>query len=84
MTPSGSQKGPHMSGRTLLAVILIVIGALALAYQGITYTTHEKVVDVGPIEATKEEHHTVPLPPLLGAVALIGGIAVLVTGRRGD
>jgi len=73
-----------MSGRTLLAVILIVIGALALAYQGITYTTHEKVVDVGPIEATKEEHHTVPLPPLLGAVALIGGIAVLVTGRRGD
>ena len=73
-----------MSTRTLLAAILIVIGVVALAYQGITYTTHKKVIDVGPIEATKEEHHTVPLSPVLGAIALIGGIAVLVTGRRGE
>jgi len=72
-----------MNGRTLLAVILVVIGAIALAYQGITYTTQKKVVDIGPIQATKQEHHTIPLPPVLGAIALIAGIAVLVTGRKG-
>lgn len=70
-----------MSGRTLLAIVLIVIGAVALAYQGITYTTHKKVLDVGPIEATKEEHHTIPLPPVLGAIALIGGLVVLLSAR---
>lgn len=70
-----------MSGRTLLAVILLIIGAVALAYQGITYTTHKKVLDVGPIEATKEEHHTIPLPPVLGVIALIGGFAVLLSAR---
>ncbi|HTZ31632.1 MAG TPA: DUF3185 domain-containing protein [Methylomirabilota bacterium] len=70
-----------MSGRTLLAVILIAIGAIALAYQGITYTTHKKVLDLGPIEATKDEHHTIPLPPVLGALALIGGVVILISGR---
>ena len=73
-----------MSGRTLLAVILVVIGAIALAYQGITYTTQKKVLDVGPIKATKEEHHTVPIPPILGALALIGGVVILVSDRRGS
>ena len=73
----------HMSGRTLLAVILIVIGIIALVYQGVTYTTQKKVIDIGPIQATKDEHHTIPLPPILGAIALIGGIAVLVTSRKG-
>lgn len=71
-----------MNGRTILAVILVVIGAIALAYHGISYTTQKKVVDIGPIQATKQEHHTIPLPPLLGAIALIAGIAVLVTGRK--
>jgi len=64
-----------------LAVILIAIGAIALAYQGITYTTHKKVLDLGPIEATKDEHHTIPLPPVLGALALIGGVVILISGR---
>jgi len=73
-----------MSGRNLLAIVLVAIGVIALAYQGITYTTEKKVVDLGPIEATRKEHHTIPLPPLLGAIALIGGIAVLVTGRKSD
>jgi uncharacterized membrane protein HdeD (DUF308 family) len=67
-----------------LGIILLVIGVLALAYQGFTYTTHKKVLDIGPIEATKEEHHTVPIPPILGALALIGGIVVLISDRRGS
>jgi hypothetical protein len=67
-----------------LGLILIIIGILSLAYQGFTYTTHKKVLDVGPIQATKEEHHSVPLPPILGAVALIGGVVVLVFDRRGN
>lgn len=71
-----------MNGRTVIALVLVIIGILALVYQGFTYTTQKKVLDVGPIQATKEEHHTVPLPPVLGVVALVGGILVLVTGRR--
>lgn len=71
-----------MGGKTLLGVILIVTGILALAYQGFTYTTQKKVLDIGPIQATKEEHHTIPLPPVLGAIALVGGIAVIVLDRR--
>jgi len=73
-----------MGGRTILGIALIAIGLLALAYQGFSYTTQKKVVDIGPIQATKEEHHTVPLPPILGAVALLGGVIVVVSGRRGD
>lgn len=73
-----------MSGRTILGIALIVIGLFALAYQGFTYTTQKKVVDIGPIQATKEEHHTVPLPPILGAFALISGVFVVVGGRRGN
>jgi uncharacterized membrane protein HdeD (DUF308 family) len=74
--------GGTMSGRTILGIALIVIGIFALAYQGFTYTTQKKVVDIGPIQATKEEHHTVPLPPILGALALISGVVVVVAGRR--
>jgi hypothetical protein len=66
-----------------LGLILIVLGVIALMYQGFTYTTHKKVLDVGPIQATKEEHHSVPLPPVLGALALIGGVVILVTDRKG-
>jgi drug/metabolite transporter (DMT)-like permease len=67
-----------------LGIILLVLGVLALAYQGFTYTTNKKVLDVGPIQATKQEHHTVPIPPILGALALIGGVVVLVADRRGS
>lgn len=66
----------------ILGVILVVLGVLALAYQGITYTTHKKVIDIGPIQATKEEHNTIPIPPILGVVALIGGVVILATDRR--
>jgi drug/metabolite transporter (DMT)-like permease len=66
----------------VIGIVLLVIGILSLAYQGFSYTTQKKVVDIGPIQATKEEHHTVPLPPILGALALIGGVVVLVSDRR--
>jgi hypothetical protein len=73
-----------MSGKSLLGIALIVLGILALAYQGFSYTVPKKEVDLGPIQVTKQEKHSVPLPPVLGALALIGGIAVLVVGRRGE
>ena len=65
-----------------LGVILIVLGLFGLAWGGFTYTTREKVVDSGPIHATREETHNVPLPPIVGAVALIGGVVLLVAGRK--
>ncbi len=73
-----------MSGRSMLGLVLVLIGIISLAYQGITYTTQKKVVDLGPIQATKTEHHTIPFPPILGALALMGGIVVLVFDKRGD
>ena len=63
-------------------IILIVLGALGLAWGGFTYTTTEKLVDIGPIHATREKTHDVPLPPIAGAVALIGGVVLLVAGRK--
>ena len=72
-----------MSGKTILGIFLVVLGMVALAYQGLTYTTKKKVIDIGPIQATREEHHTIPLPPILGALALVGGIVVIASDRRG-
>ena len=66
----------------IAGIVLIVIGIIALAYGGITYTTREKVLDVGPIEATAERQKTIPLPPLLGGLALAGGVALLIVGSR--
>ena len=67
---------------TILGVAFIVLGVLALGYQGITYTTRETILDVGPIEATAERQKTIPLPPILGAAAVAIGVIVLVVGRR--
>jgi uncharacterized membrane protein YidH (DUF202 family) len=66
----------------VIGIILIVLGVLALAYGGITYTTHKKVLDVGPLQATAEQHKTIPLPPILGGVAVLGGVVLLLAGRR--
>ena len=63
-------------------IILIALGLFGLAWGGFTYTTREKVVDIGPIHATRDKTHHVPLPPIAGAVALIGGILILVAGRK--
>jgi len=67
---------------SLVGILLVVLGALALAYQGITYTHREKVLDIGPIHATKDTEEQIPLPPVLGGLALVGGIVLLVTGAR--
>jgi hypothetical protein len=65
-----------------LGVILIALGLAGLVWGGFTYTTREKVLDVGPIHATRDKTHNVPLPPIAGAVALIGGIVLLVAGKK--
>ncbi|HEY1482093.1 MAG TPA: hypothetical protein VGF19_05150 [Candidatus Acidoferrum sp.] len=70
-----------MNGKRVLGLVLLALGILALAYQGFTYTTQKKVVDIGPIQATKSEHHTVPLPPVIGVIAVIAGIVILATDR---
>ena len=66
----------------ILGLILVVLGIIAFAFQGITYTTHEKVLDIGPIEATAKKEKTIPLPPVLGGLALAGGVVLLVTGKK--
>jgi hypothetical protein len=65
-----------------LGIILVVLGLFGLAWGGFTYTTREKVVDIGPIHATREKTHDVPLPPIFGAVALIGGVVLLVAVKK--
>jgi hypothetical protein len=71
-----------MRTTNIVGILLIVLGVLALAYQGITYTTREKVIDLGPIKATKETEKTIPLPPILGGAALAGGVVLLIAGAR--
>lgn len=66
----------------VLGVILIVVGIVALAYQGITYTTSEKVVDLGPVKVETEREKTIPLPPLVGAAAVIGGVILIAVSSR--
>jgi drug/metabolite transporter (DMT)-like permease len=65
-----------------LGIVLIVLGLFGLAWGGFTYTTRETVVDIGPIHATRDKTHTIPLPPIAGAVALIGGVVLLAAGSK--
>lgn len=71
-----------MKPSTLAGILLVVLGALALAYQGINYTRREKVIDLGPIHATEDVHKHIPIPPILGGLALVGGIVLLVSGPK--
>jgi len=71
-----------MKSSSIVGILLIVFGIIALAYQGITFTTQKKVLDIGPIQATKQEHKTIPLPPIVGGIAMIGGIALLLAGSK--
>jgi hypothetical protein len=66
----------------VIAILLIGIGIVAFAYQGITYTTRENIVNLGPLKVSADRTRTVPLPPIVGAVALMGGIVLLVTTRK--
>ena len=65
-----------------IGALLLILGILALGYQGFTYVTRDKVVDLGPVEVTKQKTKTVYLPPILGVVALAAGIALLVSRSR--
>jgi hypothetical protein len=66
----------------LVGIIFIVLGVLALAYQGIRYTTQEKLIDIGPLKVTATEKKTIPLPPIVGGVAIVAGIALILADRR--
>ncbi len=72
-----------MKAGLLIGVLLIIFGIGALAYQGFSYKTEEKILDIGPLQATTETTKTIPLPPIVGAIALIGGIAVVIATSRG-
>jgi len=63
-----------------IGILLIVLGALVLAYQGINYTREKKVLDVGSVHLTTETHERIPLPPILGGLALVGGFVVVIMG----
>jgi len=67
-----------MKTTVFIGVLLIILGIASLAYQGVTYTTQEKAIDLGPLQVTTEKTHTIPLPPILGALALVGGVVLLV------
>jgi len=67
---------------TLVGIALIVLGIVAFAYQGITYTSREKIIDIGPIQATADTQKTIPLPPLLGGLVLAGGIVLVLVGAK--
>ena len=71
-----------MKTTTITGILLILLGVAALMYQGITYTKSEKLLDLGPIHATTETQKTIPLPPVVGGLALVGGIVILVLGAR--
>jgi len=72
-----------MKKYTLIGIILIAVGIVALAYQGITYTTREKAIDLGPIQVTSEKTRKIPLPPIVGAIAIVGGVGLLfLDGRK--
>jgi hypothetical protein len=67
----------------LVGIVLVVLGVVGLAYGGLAWTTTKKVVDMGPLQVTHDETHSVPLPPIAGGVCLIAGVALLVsTGRQ--
>jgi uncharacterized membrane protein len=66
----------------IIGIVLIALGIIGLAWGGFTYKTRQHVLDVGPIHATREQSHHVPLSPIMGGVALVGGLALLMTGGK--
>lgn len=71
-----------MKPRTITGIVLVALGVLALAYQGITYTSRGDTIDLGPLKITTQQKKTLPLPPILGILALVGGVVLLVMDRR--
>jgi hypothetical protein len=71
-----------MKATTIVGILLIVLGVVALAYQGISYTDTEQILDLGPIEAQTETRKVIPLPPILGGAALAAGVILLLAASR--
>ncbi len=71
-----------MKPLTLVGVALIILGVVALAYQGITYTTREKIIDIGPLKASVDKEKSIPLPPIVGGLAVAGGVILVIMGAR--
>ena len=71
-----------MKPMVIVGILLIVLGVFALAYEGITYTRTERVIDLGPLKVDAKRERTIPLPPVLGALSLVGGVALLIASRR--
>ncbi len=71
-----------MKPLAIVGILLIVLGVFALAYEGITYTRTERVIDLGPLKVDARRERTIPLPPVLGAISLVGGVALLIASRR--
>ncbi len=67
---------------SVAGIVLIVLGLVALVYQGITYTSRETIIDIGPVHATADRQRTMPLPPLVGVVLVVGGVALVAAGVR--
>jgi uncharacterized membrane protein len=66
----------------IVGIILIAIGIIALAYGGFTYTKREKVIDAGPLQVSADKEKTVPFPPILGGICLVGGVVLVIVGSR--
>ncbi len=71
-----------MKTAAIVGILLIILGIISFAYQGIDYTTHKRVVDLGPLHATETQHKRIPLPPILGGIAIVGGIVLLLAGNK--
>ena len=71
-----------MKPATIVGILLIILGIVALAYQGINYTTKDKVVDLGPLKVEAKHEKTIPLPPIVGVAALVGGIVLVAVSAR--
>jgi hypothetical protein len=71
-----------MKPMAIFGVLLVVVGVVALLYQGVSYTSHDTVIDIGPIHATADRQRTFPLPPIVGLAAVAGGVVLLITGGK--
>ena len=71
-----------MKSLSILGIVLVILGIVALAYQRITYTSRETVIDIGPLHATAERQKTFPVPPVLGGAAVVVGVGLLIAGMR--
>ena len=71
-----------MKSTAVIGLVLIIVGIASLLYQGFSYTKREKVLDIGPLQATATTKHTVPIPPLVGGLALAAGVALVIAGNR--